>query len=118
MNPGFIEIIDVVAIIVALITGRWLKQADWFNTKFIPIGNMVVIALIKIAGALGLAVSAAHAAPLFGLFAAWSWKLLFVEVARVVFDAFVASGVHTTGKNLLEGAKEGRPLLLPTKRTR
>lgn len=101
MEAGFLEIVDLVAMVVALVTGKWLKSAAWFNTKFVPIGNLVVVVIVKIGVALGLSV--AQAAPLGLIALGWSWHAMLGQVLRVVLDTILPSGVQSVTKNVTQG---------------
>jgi hypothetical protein len=94
--------VDGFATILAVVVGVYLKRVDWFNTKFVPLGKLIVIALVKIATALGIGPSEAHAATVLIVALVW-WKSLLIEFAKVLLETLTAVGAHSGPKNVIEG---------------
>lgn len=106
----FMSLFDLVILpLIALAAGKWLKVAPWYNTKFIPLGNLVIVVLVKVATALGLTVASAHADPAYGSYAvmgvigAFGWKSFLWEALKAVLSVLVATGAHSAAKNVKEG---------------
>lgn len=104
----FMSLFDLVILpAIALLSGRFLKTAPWFNTKFVPIGNLALVILVKIVTALGLTVASANASEfaIVGVIGAFGWKGFLWEAAKAIMAVLLATGTHSAVKNAKEGLK-------------
>jgi len=98
------ELLNQLVPVVALVLGFYLKSRPWYNTKFIPLASFAVSLIIRLASGLGVEPASAHELQLASLFA-FSWGSLWV-VARALLDAFIATGVQSSVKNVAQGIQK------------
>jgi hypothetical protein len=86
----------------------WLKKWDGFNTKFIPLANIVLAAAIKLLAAIGVGTVQASTsdATMAGVIVAGiNWGSFGRFLLGCVINGLISTGAHSGPKNVVEGIK-------------